>query len=268
MAREHPHTGTGESLYIANLDLIERVTKFVCRRHYLAPAEAEEFGSDVLFNLLENDYAILNAFEGRSSLRAFLSTVIQRQFLDRRNHLWGKWRPCALAKRLGPVAILLDRLTSRDGHSFGVAYEIMTTNHGVTDTRAELEAMFVRFPIREGHTPVNEEVLVNVAADVRNPEQLVVDREAEEKARQVSKVLRDILARLDVQDHLMLKMRYKDGRTVTAIALTLGLEQKPLFRRFDRLEGDLKVALEAEGIDRTVVRDLLENGLDSDWGSS
>ena len=31
---------------------------------------------------------------------------------------WGKWRPSAVAKRLGPTAVLLDRLLTRDGRPF------------------------------------------------------------------------------------------------------------------------------------------------------
>ena len=34
--------------------------------------------------LLEDDCAVLNRFEGRSSLQAFLSVLIERLFFDRR----------------------------------------------------------------------------------------------------------------------------------------------------------------------------------------
>jgi len=45
--------------------------------------------------------ALLAKFEGRSSLRTFLTVVIQRLFLDHRISAWGKWRPSAEARRGG-----------------------------------------------------------------------------------------------------------------------------------------------------------------------
>ncbi len=38
--------------------------------------------------------------------------------LDYQNHLWGKWHPSAEAKRLGPMAVRLERLRYRDQLSF------------------------------------------------------------------------------------------------------------------------------------------------------
>ena len=43
--------------------------------------------------------------------------VIQRLFLDARIAKWGKWRPSVSARRLGGVAVLLERLLTRDGLS-------------------------------------------------------------------------------------------------------------------------------------------------------
>lgn len=89
-----------EAFFLAHLDLIEGVIRWVSRRHRLSPGDADEFGAHARLRLIDRDYEILRRFEGRSSLRTYLTTVIQRTFLDWRIAQWGKWRPSAIAERL------------------------------------------------------------------------------------------------------------------------------------------------------------------------
>jgi|SRR5438876_9252438 len=86
-----------EAVFLSQLDLIERVIAFVCARQHVASTDADDFSSFVKLKFVENDYALLAKFEGRSSLRTFLTVVIQRLFLDHRITAWGKWRPSATA---------------------------------------------------------------------------------------------------------------------------------------------------------------------------
>ena len=148
MARAHVTAPPGEALFLSQLAVIERVISFVSSRHHLPGVDADDFGAHVKLKLIEDDYAVLKKFEGRSSLRTYLTVVIQRLFLDYRIAAWGKWRPSAEATRGGEIAILLERLTSRDGYSFDEACELLETNHQVTLPRAELEAMAGRLPGR------------------------------------------------------------------------------------------------------------------------
>jgi hypothetical protein len=75
-------------LFEANLTLIERVIGVVCRRSRIFGADAEDFASTTRLALIENDYAILRKYEGRSSLATFLGVVVQRLFSIR-----GRKRP-------------------------------------------------------------------------------------------------------------------------------------------------------------------------------
>ena len=90
-----------EERFVQNLDLIDRIVAFVCRRNHLDAGESDDFASHVRFKLLEDDYGVIRKFEGRSSLSTYLTTVIQRLYFQYRVQLWGKWRPSAEAKRLG-----------------------------------------------------------------------------------------------------------------------------------------------------------------------
>ena len=110
--------GSHEDEFLTLLPLVDRVIAFVARRHHLATAEAEEFAAHVKLKLVENDYAVLRKFQGRSSMQSFLTTVISRLSLDLRNDEWGKWRPSAEARRSGPVAVLTGRYVMSSSESF------------------------------------------------------------------------------------------------------------------------------------------------------
>ena len=74
--------------------------------------------------------------------------------------------------------------------------------------------------------------------------------EAAAAARQSGAVLAMAVARLAPQDRLVLRMRFEDGCSVADIARALQLEQKPLYRRLERMLGELREALEAAGLTR------------------
>ena len=143
---------TDEARFLANLPVIDDVTAKVCRRHRLSAAESDDFQSDVHLHFIERNYEVLRRFEGRSSLTTYITVVVQRLFLDRRNRLWGKWRPSAEARRLGPTAILLERLVARDGWSAEQALETLRVNHNVVvdeALRALCEKLAKRTPSRQ-----------------------------------------------------------------------------------------------------------------------
>ena len=262
-----PCAESGEALFLSQLDLIERVVAFVCARHHLAASEADDFGSYVKLTFVENSYAALAKFQGRSSLRTYLTVVIQRLFLDYRNRAWGKWRPSAEAKRAGHVAVLLEQFVVRDGHAFDEACELLRTNHHVTAERAELERLAARLPIRVRRRFEPEEALRHVPADDRQADDIVAERDRQATADRVSSVLKALMSRLDAQERLILTLRFEDGRTVAEIAAMLRLDQKALYRRVDRLLLELRRGLEAEGVAADAVLEMLESpAVTIDWG--
>jgi len=77
-------SGSAEDLFLSQLDVIGRVISFVSSRHHLPGTDADDFDSHVKMKLIEDDYGILRKFEGRCSLRTYLTIVIQR--LSRLSH--------------------------------------------------------------------------------------------------------------------------------------------------------------------------------------
>jgi DNA-directed RNA polymerase specialized sigma24 family protein len=115
---------TIEEWFLGQLPVIERAIAFVCRQYEVDGADAEDFASSVKLKLIENDYAILRKFEGRSSFATFISVTIRRMLIDERIHERGKWHPSTAAKRLGQVAIHLEKLLYRDGRPL---HEVLPT---------------------------------------------------------------------------------------------------------------------------------------------
>jgi RNA polymerase sigma factor (sigma-70 family) len=255
-----------EATFLAQLDLIERVTAYVCARNHLMSADADDFASHVKLKLLESDYAILGKFQGRCSLKTYLTVVINHLFLDYRISAWGKWRPSAEARRAGPIGMLLEQLLVRDGYSLDEAYEVMTTNHRLTRGRAEIERLAATFPARVRRRFQSPETLADLPSTNRPADASLADRDCQRLAGRVSDVLHEVMQRFDAQDRLIIAMRYEDGRTVANIATGLGLDQKALYRRLDRLHRDLKEGLEAEGLNSDVVMEILESpAVTIDW---
>jgi RNA polymerase sigma factor for flagellar operon FliA len=249
----------GQSIFLAQLGVIERVILFVCRRHHLAGVEADEFASHVKLRLVENNYGVLRKFEGRSSMATYLAVVIQRLFQDYRTRAWGKWRPSAEAKRAGPLGVLLEQLLARDGFSFEEACEIVQTNHYQNAARSELEQLAGRLPVRVPRRFEPDESLADMPSNDRHADDILAGNSYRSNAVRITKRLQGLIGRLEPQDQLVLTMRFKDGRSVAEISAALRLEQKALYRRFDRLLDRLRAGLEAEGFDTAVVRALLQS---------
>jgi RNA polymerase sigma factor (sigma-70 family) len=252
-------SGSAEDLFLSQLDVIGRVISFVSSRHHLPGTDADDFDSHVKMKLIEDDYGILRKFEGRCSLRTYLTIVIQRLFLDYRISQWGKWRPSAEARRCGEAAILFERLTQRDGYGFEEACELMETNHQVTLSRADIEKIASRLPHRVRRRFESDAALTDLAAEQPSLDEVVADHEREVTASRVEAALNAAMAGLDSQDRLIFELRFREGRTVAEIARALRLDQKALYRRVDRSLASLLTALQAAGIDKAQALKIFES---------
>ncbi len=247
-----------EHEFLSHLPLIERVVGFVARRHHLSAADADDFASHVKLALIEDDYAVFRKFQGRATMRTFLTVVVTRMFLDYRNSAWGKWRPSAEAKRIGPLAVLLEQLMVRDGFSFEEACEIAVTNHRAEATRPQLEAIASRLPVRFRRRVEPDDRLADLPSSDRADSTLLAGQARAESQHGIE-ALNAVLATLDSEDRLVLTLRFTDGRTVPEIAAVLGLrDPKPLYRRMDALLRQLRAALQARGVDASRVLAALE----------
>jgi RNA polymerase sigma factor (sigma-70 family) len=250
-----------EECFLANVPTIERIASFYCRRMHMSDADTEDFVGYVKVALIDNDYDIIRKFEGRSSFTTYLTTVIHRLLYQHRTKEWGKWRPSAEAKRLGDVAIALERLTTRDGYSLAEAVSMMTTGNAPAASCRELEAIALRLPPRAPRPMlVTEETAPDLVAAADDPSDGPMSREREEVARRAASVLDGIMNSLEPEDRLILKMRFWSAQRVADIAGTLHLDAKKTYKRIDKLLGKARTALERAGIGRKEIDDLFTHG--------
>jgi RNA polymerase sigma factor (sigma-70 family) len=240
-----------EELFLSQLPVIERVIAWVCSRRGLRGADAEDFGSASKARLIENDYEILGRFEGRSSLATYLTAVVSRLYLDFQVQRFGKWRPSAEARRRGPVAVRLEQLLLRDGLSFDEACGVIQTNPRVLETRDALYEISMALPNR----PRRE-------ARGGDPEPATDSSPAERAERQALaertfSIISGSLAALPPRDRLFLRLHLESGFTVAEAARSLGLEQKPLYRRKEDVLKRLRADLESAGIGPDAAHELL-----------
>ena len=255
---------TDETLFTANLSVIDDVTAQVCRRNRLSPADAEDFRSDVRIHFLDRNCEVLRRFEGRSSLTTYITVVIQRLFLDRRNRMWGKWRPSAEARRLGPTAMLLERLVSRDGWTPDQALETLRVNHGLTvddALRSFCERLTRRGPTRQ---MVGEEEALGIPGASLQADANVVRAEQDFLAKRVQSALERARQNLPPEEQLILKMRFDDRIPVADIARALQLNQRRLYRTLERILAQIGASIANEGVSRADVQALFADDMLTD----
>jgi RNA polymerase sigma factor for flagellar operon FliA len=253
---------TPEETFLEHLGDIERLCAFICRQSHVTTAdEVAEFTQEVTVRLVEDNYSIIRKFEGRSTFRTYLHTVILRLHHQYRIEKWGKWRPSAEARRLGDKAITLERLINRDGLTYAEAVQTLTTPKDSPFTIAELEAFHLRLPI---HNPRPMIVSDGDTPETMSPDadasDLIAARERERTARDTCAALDRALITLAPGDRLILQMRYWEELKVPEIARRLQRDQKKIYKQIDKLRAVLRTALVDAGIDQSDVDMLLDGG--------
>lgn len=196
--------------------------------------DSEDFASSVQLRLLEGDCAILRRFRGESSLRSFLLAVIANlysDFLDKRR---GKWRASASARRSGRTGIALERMVLRDRVSLSQATARLRHAGHEDLTLSGAARLIASFPTRYRRTFLNGAMLGELV-ESRSADDELWRSERAESLRALTASLQRALEALSPDDRLIVEMRYRDGLSVATIARQLGLPQKPLYRRCERI---------------------------------
>jgi RNA polymerase sigma factor (sigma-70 family) len=240
----------------SNLPLVEAVVGEIARRQRVRGDALEDFKSLAFMKLVEHDYDVLRRFQGNSSLRTYLTVVLQRVLLDYRNREWGRWRASAAASRIGPVAVSLERLVTRDGLTPGEAMAAIGPHADVSGCQEFVETLGGRAPVRGSRTTLGEDAIPEGFDPGPGPDAVAERREQADRADAVRTMVRDALRSLDSQDHLILTLHFRDGLSVADTARVLGVDSKPLYRRIDRILARLQAILCTDELRTQLVRDL------------
>jgi RNA polymerase sigma factor (sigma-70 family) len=241
-----------EQLFLDNLPLIDRIVGHICRERSLRRPEFEDLASAVKLKLIENDYAVLRTFEGRSSLSTFLVVVVRRLYLDQFVHEHGRWRPSTTAKELGEAAVLLEQWMHRDGVDSQEAGRRLTEKYPHLDASA-VDEIRSQLPQRRSRQQTD----TFPTCSPPTAEEKLLASERGNLGRTAAAVLNKVFRTLPAEDRLIMKLRFEDGLKLSTIAIALHLDAKGLYRRVDRLMVRLRAALAAGGIGRDEVAELL-----------
>jgi len=248
-----------QDLFAANLPLIERIITIVCRRAGVFDADQEDFASQVKLWLIEDDYAVMRKYEGRSSLESYLTVVIQRMLADARTSARGRFRASTEAQRLGSWAVLLEKLVIRDGRSIEEALPHLravdpsSTPEQIAETLRRLPERTIR-PRDIELDGVDEVVAGGEPADAR-----AVAADVRRLAQRAEQTMRQELAMLPPADRALIRFHFGEEMTVAEIARVMQLPQRPLYRRLESLLQQLRAALASAGIDRRTAADLVDS---------
>jgi RNA polymerase sigma factor (sigma-70 family) len=245
-----------QRLLTDHLDLIEQIVRTTGRRRHLSATEREDFASFVHIRLIENDYGILRKFQNRSSIWTYLATVIERLSLDYCSEKWGRWRPSAMAERLGPIAVVLERLVTRDGHTVEEAIETVRTHHDVVLTHTELRRIWEQLPVRIRNIDVDEAVAEGVTAP-ETSEANIEDAARRESIDRLERALKSAFDSIAAQDRVLIALRFDEDLSIAAIAKLTGSSVPTLHRRLDKSVKQLRMALSRAGFDPREVVSLI-----------
>jgi RNA polymerase sigma factor (sigma-70 family) len=231
-----PHEGVDcpADVLPAVFAILDHVTCQVARRRGLKRDELDDFVGHVRLKFIENDYAILRKRREMRSLRAYLTTVVDRLLLDYRVAQWGRWRPSVDAQRAGRAAVLLDQLLTRDGLTFNEAYEVLKTNYQLDIDRDELYTLSARLPVRRQRRWVGAD-FEEMLADGGDPHSSLLRDEASRVATALKVAIRSAIASLPADDRRLIELRYRAGYPVVDIARECGLPAKGLYRRLENI---------------------------------
>jgi RNA polymerase sigma factor for flagellar operon FliA len=256
-------------IFEANLPTIERVIGRVAAKAGLTGADAEDFASEARLVILENDYAVLRSWEGRSSLGTYLTVIIQRFLADERVRMFGKWHSSAEARRMGEAAVMLERVVVHQGRTVDEALPL-ARSLDPNLTREAACAMLDRLPRRAARprlVALDEDVSsTREPADAR-----AVAADAGRLSQRTSTVVRETIEAMPLQDRAIVRLRFGSSMSIADVARMLRLPQRPLYRRIEAILGSLRQALRAANIDPADVENLIgspASSMDFGFGKS
>lgn len=230
--------------------------------------EALELSNSVLDTLQKDNYRVLKEFKGNSRLTTYITAIISRQAVDSIRKKLGRDREKDRAKELGETGTLIYQRILKDGYPIPDVFHELHENHGFTGTLEELEEMVRKIkgknpgPHLPGVSqPLNGSSVVKNGTALNEDEYVVPDTKSDpqvilmesQRKRKMHEIIRTIITDLNGEERLLLRMRFptdedEKPKSVEQVSKVLGITQKAVYKRIDRLLKKCKNTLDREGV--------------------
>ena len=232
-----------------NHRFLDALLAAVARRQGLRGDDTDDFAGWATLRLIENDYALPRKWRGESQLTTYLTVVATNLGREYRVKHWGRFRPSAAAERLGPVAIVLERLVYRDGLTLHEAAERMRSAEVTALSDRALAELLAQLPRRAPPQRVADgDPLIQATPGRASAESGIEAAESDEQWLAVRRALSAAIARLTPLQRLIVRMHLLEGHTLADVARALNVEQRPLYRMKDAALATLRRTLTDAGV--------------------
>jgi RNA polymerase sigma factor (sigma-70 family) len=245
-------------ILMENLDFIKKQCHKAMAHLPLSPDtnlrenEVNELINDVIERLSADDFKALRAFEGRSKITTYISTIIANIIVDAVRSKKGRNRIHERAKEIGDLGLRLYDLIFVHNYNLQEAHEHLKTSCGITKSLMEISDILDRIRGRQTFLVANSTIAyqesgtesgdqdlqkISLPDNSKKPDELIIEKQ---RAQAVQQMLAEIISELKGEDRLMLRMKYpvnemEHPRNNGEIAEMLGLKEKAIESRIRRI---------------------------------
>jgi len=143
------------------------------------------------------------------------------------------------------------------GHSFREAAAILRSRWKVNITDQQLSTLLRDLPRRLPMRPVQvAEAALRSTPSVDDSAAAVINGETTDVRRNVQRILEASIEALPVEERVLLKLRFWEDASIADAARILGVQQRPLYRRIEKLLTVLRERLHSQGVSVEQIREL------------
>jgi transposase-like protein len=165
--------------------------------------------------------------------------------------------------------VQIERLVMRDRLPPQEAVRVLAHDRRWDVTSDAARTLMAALPLRARPIEVPLEPSAVLMAGTASPQDRLIEDDLEKRAAFVRLALQQALRALTPDERRLLSIRFRRGAAVSEIARQSGVDQKTLYRRYDRILRGLRDALESAHVTLDDIRPLLGRGMvDSALASS
>ena len=255
-------------------ELVEKAISGVCSEFQIAEEDAKDFASQMWEKFFKDDCRLLKAAEDKGA--AYIKTMVRNTAIDQHRKEKGQWRPSTKAKKLGDIAVRLEKYLYHQYIPFQEAISLLRTEckaEGALMPSVEtLEAWSIklyRMPKSRREISIDSEKgnVINLSfhsrENGRNPLKNPEEESMLENTRKVHQTCQSIIqnfsSRLSKNQKLMIKLHFEHGYSMSKIADMLSMSQPQVNYQVKSILKNLKKELLKSGINENDIIDIIKH---------